>query len=577
MTMTRYGMILLLAVAVLGRFAPAAPAGDDVAALEALLAADPPDGAAQVRAAIDDRRLEATRGVALVAAAAHPEATALLAAAMLESESPALRALLLAALVARGDRAAAPGAWGLLSSTDPGESAAAIRALARLGTPADARELLRVAARGRRDALDAVVAMEAPGTDLALAVALGLETDAAVRRRLAEALAARGDAAQADRVLGALADERDPAARQALARAAAALVATPESYRRLAMLAVAAELRAEEVERDRALAEAAPRIGADAASRAIRMAVDSDAALLTPRWIALLGRIGGEAAAEIVGEAALGAEDDAAAAALRALVAWPDEHAAAPLRAIVIAPRRPGDRESAFPGYVAALGRIARRDPASAVAALADAMDLARGAEERRQVLAAWSVVAHADAMEAIDRFLDEPSLAGRAAEAMLRCAEGLAPGALPGDRASMLLRRAADSRPADRAFRIRAGAAADALEPGVGVVSGWSIDGAARAGAEGVVTVTGPATLGCRIVLPEAATLRIDVAGPESAQVRVDGRAIARDDAGERRVAVEAGSHELVIVLDRAATLRGRLRDGDGFALRWERIDGDG
>jgi len=139
--------------------------------------------------------------------------------------------------------------------------------------------------------------------------------------------------------------------------------------------------------------------------------------------IRALGGIGGAKAYSAVAKAAGDDDADVKEAAVRALTAWPDAHAAPALLEIVKTTTNRTHRILALRGYVRLLGLDAGASPKQAVQKYAEAMALAKRADEKKLVLSGLASVGHADALTAVLPHLDDKAVRDEAALAAVSIA----------------------------------------------------------------------------------------------------------------------------------------------------------
>ena len=163
-----------------------------------------------------------------------------------------------------------------------------------------------------------------------------------------------------------------------------------------------------------------PAARADAVLAALAKAKDKP---LRCSLIRALGGIGGAKAYAAVAKAAGDDDGEVEDAAVRALAGWPDAHAAPALLVIVKATKNRTQRILALRGYVRLLGMDAGASPEQAVRKYAEAMMLAKRADEKKLVLSGLAGVGHADAMAAVLPHLDDTAVRDEAALAAVSIA----------------------------------------------------------------------------------------------------------------------------------------------------------
>ncbi|MHC4947436.1 MAG: family 16 glycoside hydrolase [Planctomycetota bacterium] len=403
------------------------------------------------------------------------------------------RALLLAALADRGDRAALPAVLAATGAASADVRMAAARAAGRLGEGTAAAPLARLAvgddATLGAEAALALRRLRGPGVEAALAAALddappavGVELIGALadRRAMARSASVRRHARNAD-------EDVRRAALEALARiggpgdvdALVALVVRPETDddREAAARALAATcLRRDDDDRAGPVAEAMT----DA---------DPDAQRVL---LGVLGPLGGPEALAVV-RAAL---DDPAlrGAAIDALGAWPDDTPADDLLAIATAEPETAAGRAALRGFIRLAGITGDRPAARTVAMYGQALALAAPAGRRLALEGLGGVDDPAALALARERLGDE-AVADAAALAVVGIADALGDGDRDLARAAIADALAAHDGPATRE---RAGRALDRIERDDDFIVAWRVSGPWRA------TGAGPTDLFDLVFPPE-------------------------------------------------------------------------
>jgi len=176
---------------------------------------------------------------------------------------------------------------------------------------------------------------------------------------------------------------------------------------------------------EQAIASVARRIP-DPAARAdavLAALAKTDKKPLRCSLIRALGGIGGARAYAAVAKVAGDDDADVKDAAIRALTAWPDGHAGPALLEIVKTTKNTTYRVLALRGYVRLLGLDATASPKQAVRKYAEAMALAKRADEKKLVLSGLAGVAHVDALAVVGPHLDDKAVVDEAALAAVSIA----------------------------------------------------------------------------------------------------------------------------------------------------------
>ena len=143
----------------------------------------------------------------------------------------------------------------------------------------------------------------------------------------------------------------------------------------------------------------------------------------SPRFLPLLGRLGGSKALQVV-ETSLGqADPEVKQAAVRALCNWPDATVAGKLWELASRSDDPGHRRSALRAYVRVVTLKSDRPEAETLAMLQQAMKQAADSEDKQWVLARASTVRTIDAVAWVAGYLDNPELAQAACESIVELA----------------------------------------------------------------------------------------------------------------------------------------------------------
>jgi len=323
------------------------------------------------------------------------------------------------ALGERGDGTALRTVSGYLKSGDQAVREAAIAAVGILGDAASVHSLLTQVGDEavRNKALAALASMTAKDIDVALVDAIEDET---IRAAAITALAARGAAGAAPALLGLTAD-KNADVRRAAWEALPALAST--EHMDAMMLAVLATK--DQGERGRAEAAVKKFCGTagdrnacfEAAAKRYEQAGESTKLLIID-----LGAIAGGGKAL---ELAKGALDSGSKTlrdqAIRALASWADVSAAPAL--LQLAKGSSDEKECilSLRGYIRVIG-VDQRRPShkDKLKMYAEAWQLAKRADEKRQIVSGLRNVRHPDALKALETHLDDEAVKTEAAMAAL-------------------------------------------------------------------------------------------------------------------------------------------------------------
>ena len=351
------------------------------------------------------------------------DATKALAAALV-SMPPKGQTMVIDALTARADSAAAPQVLALVKGQDEGVRIAAIRALATLGDAACVEPLARLAASGGatgQAAADSLTRLKGEGVADAMGKLLD-SPDAPVRAGVLGVLANRADRSMAPVMLKAARD-KDEAVRKAAIKGLTGAAGEKELPELVALL-LAAETTSEQSALERAVAATARRVdGADARTAPIVAALPRAKAKIQSRLIAVLSRLGGQKALEAV-RAQLDAKDpDVATAAVRALHDWPDDAPAPDLLSIIKTAKVPAHKVLAFRGYIRMANMAAERPSAETNAMYKQALALATTPAEKKSVLAGLANARSVEALKLVQPLIADPALRAEAEMATVQIA----------------------------------------------------------------------------------------------------------------------------------------------------------
>ena len=393
-------------------------------------------------------------------------------AAALSSMGPAEQVLLIDALTARGDRAAAAEVTKLLASEDEAVRIAAIRALAVMGdaasVPVLAKASLASGAMGQA-ATDALNRLKGPGVGEAMAKLLG-SADAGFRTAMLKVIAARADKTMIPAMLQAARDADENVRKAAVA--GLATVAGGAELPKLVALLLDAKSASERSGLVRAVGSAATRVDdPDQRSAPVVAALSRADGPVKASLVSLLGRFGGGRALAAVREQLKAPDADVATEAVRALSAWPDAAPAKDLLGIIKTASNRVHKVLAFRGYLRMANLPSNRTAAETTAMFREAMALASGADEKRAVLSGLAGARSADAIEMAEQAGTDPTLRAEAELASVQIAANLKD-ADP-DVARAALKKLAASAKSD-AVRSRARGVLNDMDKYRGYITSW-------------------------------------------------------------------------------------------------------
>lgn len=338
---------------------------------------------------------------------------------------PAGRIILLENLAERGVKAALPAAVAAAKSKDASLQAAGVRCLADLGDASVVPLLLECAAaadpRVSEAARESLTLLPGSDTEEALLAALG-SAEGKQREMLTAVLAARKSTVAVPALLTEAA-ARDPEDYRRALRALR-ILAEPQHVTALIDLLMKAHDDAHREEIERAVMLVCNR-SADADRRAepilerFAKATPAERCLLLP----VLGRIGGAKALEAVRAAMKSDDRKLREAGVRGLCNWPDAIVAGELLDLAKTAPAGAQRIAGLRAYIRVISLKSDRPEAETFALLTGAMKLASRDEERRLILSRMSAVRTMESLRWLLPYLDNPTLAQEACQAVVELA----------------------------------------------------------------------------------------------------------------------------------------------------------
>ncbi len=335
------------------------------------------------------------------------------------------RALLIQALVDRGDPAALPAVTQALDNPDEAVRMAALEGLAVLGNASSAPTLASMAANTkgaeRRTARRSLERLSGDNVNSAI-MEHAPKADPAVRQELLRALGARG----ATEAVPLLLDQaqRDNADLQRTALEAVAEAGTANDLPAVIDLLPTIESDRVRTVAQRALVALARKSDEQrgSAQPLIEAIANTDDAATRATLLRTLADIGAPEALPALRTAVEDDNEDIRYAAACALADWPDATPMETLLAVAETDKSDEIRSQALSGYVRMLRDNAEEKPAQeAVAAYQHAMQLAETARNKSQILSGLSDIPDAAALEAVKSYLDDENLRDDAAVAAER------------------------------------------------------------------------------------------------------------------------------------------------------------
>ena len=398
-----------------------------MAALRGSVLSDPEKAAAIVSSALTSGGA-ALQSMAIQLVAAVPGAAATEQfARCLGKTSPPVQALLIGALAARRDAAARRAIEAAASSEDPAVRLAALKALATCGDETSVKALTgrlmagAQAAEGEA-ARDSLARLRGAGVNAILAGMI-LERDARAKAELIRILAAR-NAAGATAALKQAAGDPDPAVRKESWKALGSLAKGQEAA---SLVELCAGVRQEDRDdAERAVAAVLKR----AAPPDVRAVLQKLDAAQSPgaraSMVRIVSAVGDDLALPALRRAAR--SDDAAVrdAAVRGLAAWPTPAPFEDLVALARDAKEPVHRVLALRAAVRLSSKVEGRSPAQMTRFVSQLIELARGAAERKAVLAELGRCSTVEALHLAEKYLSDPELATEAGIAVTQIASAI-------------------------------------------------------------------------------------------------------------------------------------------------------
>jgi len=340
-------------------------------------------------------------------------------------ELPAVsQATVLAILAARGDKSAMPLAIAAAGATDPAVRKAGIEALATLGDGTAVALLLERLQTGDElasAARDTLERIHGAGVDEALIAAMQGAAPAQ-RKGLIELLQKRGCAAAVPALLGE-AQGQDKEICAAASRALGAL-AQPKDVPALVAILLKTPRGKDRDEAEKLVMFACSR-GEDPKTQAQpvlaifgQASADDRLALLS-----VLGRIGGDAALQVVRQAIQSQDEAVRDAGVRALCNWPDAGVADELLKLAAESPNKAHQTAALRAYVRVISQTGKEGDSKTLDKFRKAMQMATRDEDKKYLLSRVSNVRNVKTLRWVVSYLDDPVLATDASRAVVELA----------------------------------------------------------------------------------------------------------------------------------------------------------
>lgn len=332
------------------------------------------------------------------------------------------KVLVLTALGDRGDKAASPAVAAALKDDDAKVRAAAIRALGSVGdatsVPALAKAVGAADAGERAAAASALRRIAGDHVDAAISQEM-MKAPAKAKVELIRALADRKAASTTLDMLKA-AQDKDGSVRGEAVKALGQM-GDPNSLPQMVQLLLKADAN-EQSAWAASIAMVARRVKDEAKRVApILSALKSADTKAKAALLMALGRIGSGKALSVLKDALKDAAPEVQEAAVRALSNWPDEGAAPELLNVAKTHKELKIQVLALRGFVNVVSKVS--DQNKRLQMLAEAMDVAKRADEKKMILGAVANVRSGRAVGLLTKYLDDKALQREAAAGIFRLA----------------------------------------------------------------------------------------------------------------------------------------------------------
>jgi HEAT repeat protein len=338
---------------------------------------------------------------------------------------PAGQAALLGALAARGDKAQLPVALAATKSQDEQVRRAGFLAAGRLGDAAAVPGLVDTMFTDSPTAglaRDALTLVSGDGVDAKIIAALKGEKNTDRRAKLIGVVEAR-KAAAAVPVLLEDARAADAKVRGSAMNALRQLV-DQDHVPELVKVLLRAPKGGEREGAERAIEAACRKIPeADRRAEPVLTALASGSAADRAALLPVLGRLGGPKAREVVKAALADGGPEGTAAAIWALVNWPDPSVADDLLQLAQSAESKEHRRLALHALVRVTAMPGDRPEAEKLARLKKAMAQAQSADDRKAILQGVGTTRHIEALRFAVPYLDDKELAQAACKAVVELA----------------------------------------------------------------------------------------------------------------------------------------------------------
>ncbi|NQT02102.1 MAG: DUF1080 domain-containing protein [Planctomycetes bacterium] len=415
------------AVAIYRRMiAPANSTWIRIAAYKGLVRAEKDKAVPHVLALLKDRDLDLQRAAGKFITEMPGTAITEALAEQLQQLSGDAQVVLLSALEARDDKAAAPYVAKAVASRNGPVRLTAVKALAVLGGSSNVELLAGVStADGEtgKAAMESLSRISAPGVaDVLIGIAQSSAQNQ-VRINVIQTLINRRQT-EAIPALFTVAKDNNRNIRQTVYKALGELSGQKELPDIVSIL-LAAESNTDRAGIERAMVTTVTRLEEPDAAPVITGLANADDAA-KPHLLAVLSRIGGQRALQAVRDQLLSGNAEIKKAAIRSMADWPETAPLADLMEIAKSQRDSTNQVLALRGYIKLLGIPANRSATETVQLLADAMSVARRVDEKKAVLSALSKYPCKQALALAESWKTIPGLSAEAELALKKIKEAL-------------------------------------------------------------------------------------------------------------------------------------------------------
>ena len=358
-------------------------------------------------------------------AAKGSDATKLFASRLPEL-NPEGQMALVSALADRADSAAHPGVVGLLnSSADENVRAAAIRALGKLGGPADLKLLMTYlpskSSAEQAAARAALTQMQGESVNKSLVAELP-SVSVAIKATLIEVLGARRASRELPAFIAASLDDNAQVRRAAMA--ALGQLGSADQLGAMLPGILKAPKGSERDAAEKSVALVCSRIyGEGERGDQLIKALDTVKPDQRDELLPLVGRVGGKKLIDFVGQIATDSDPQRRRLGIDALSKWPDASTADKLLEIANRTNDSAERKQAFQGYVKIAATRDKRNDRERLDRMKQAMQAAKSTDEQLLVINRCRTAYDVDTLRFVLPYVDKAPFADAACETIVELA----------------------------------------------------------------------------------------------------------------------------------------------------------